>query len=61
MGPECAIWRACTGAEAVVRASDASPPRSFRNRPACSACLAALEADPTVDLEVAERFTARPA
>jgi len=61
MGLECAIWRACTGAEAVVRASDASPPRSFRNRPVCRACLDALEADPTVTLEIAERFSARVA
>ncbi|WP_348612849.1 hypothetical protein [Halobaculum rarum] len=61
MGLECAIWLACTGAEAVVRASDASPPRSFRNRPVCRTCLEALEADPTVAVEIAERFSARPA
>ncbi|MFC7097671.1 hypothetical protein [Halobaculum marinum] len=58
MGVECAIWRSCTGGEAVARVSDASPPRSFRNRPACRDCLAALEADPTVDL-VSERLTPR--
>ncbi|UIP00370.1 hypothetical protein Hbl1158_03085 [Halobaculum sp. CBA1158] len=61
MSVECAIWRACTGEEAVARVSDASPPRSFRNRPVCSACLAVLESDPTVDAVVNERFTARPA
>ncbi|MXR43293.1 hypothetical protein GRX01_18385 [Halobaculum sp. WSA2] len=61
MGHECAIWRTCTGGEAVARASDASPPRSFRNRPVCRACLDALEADPTVDLEIVERFSPRAA
>ncbi|WP_277554146.1 hypothetical protein [Halobaculum limi] len=53
---ECSIWRACTGDDAVARASDASPPRSFRNRPVCGACLEALDADPTVDLRVEEQF-----
>jgi len=61
MGHECAIWRACTGGEAVARASDASQPRSFRNRPVCRACLDALGADPTVTVEIVERFSARPA
>ncbi|SHG40285.1 hypothetical protein [Halobaculum gomorrense] len=61
MALECAIWRACTGGDAVVRGSDASPPRSFRNRPICRACLDALDADPTVDLEIAERFSTQAA
>lgn len=61
MSVECAIWLACTGDEAAVRASDASPPRSFRNRPVCRACLDALEADPTVDLSVSKRLEQRPA
>ena len=57
MSSECSIWRACTGGEAAVRASDVSPPRSFRNRAVCRACLDALEADPTVDLEVGDRVS----
>ena len=61
MTVECAIWRACTGEESVARVSDASPPRSFRNRPACRACLDALADDPTVDLRIEERFTPRAA
>ncbi|MFC7071399.1 hypothetical protein [Halobaculum lipolyticum] len=57
MRRECSIWRSCTGDDAVARVSDASPPRSFRNRSACRACVDAMRADPTVDLVVEERYT----
>jgi len=57
MTPECSIWHACTGDEAVVRASDDSPPRSFRNRAVCESCLDALETDPTVEVEVDEHLS----